>query len=153
MDNSSSNLKKINITPKKRLLRSMATDLDFKMALFEIIDNSIDAWKNNGSNSKLMIHIYADKETSTLIYLDNAGGVKESHFAELFTLGDNGNKNSQETIGEFGVGLKRALFFLAKNFVLESKSAGEVGFRTEMDVDRYFDDENWEISYSAGSDL
>ena len=45
MENPLSEFKKINITPKKKLLRSMATDLDFRMALFEIIDNSIDAWK------------------------------------------------------------------------------------------------------------
>lgn len=153
MENLSSDLKKINITPKKKLLRSMATDLDFKMALFEIIDNSIDAWKKNRRDTKLMIHIYADKENNKLTYLDNAGGVRENNIAELFTLGDNGNKNSQETIGEFGVGLKRALFFIAKRFVIESKSLGELGFRTELDVDRYFDDENWEISYTRGNEL
>ncbi len=153
MENQSSYFKRINITPKKKLLRSMATDLDFRMALFEIIDNSIDAWKKNRTNTKLMIHIYADREHGTLTYQDNAGGVEENNIAELFTLGDNGKKNSQETIGEFGVGLKRALFFMAKRFVLESKALGEDGFRINLDVDRYFDDENWEMAYSLKTDL
>ncbi len=153
MENPLSEFKKINITPKKKLLRSMATDLDFRMALFEIIDNSIDAWKKNRTDTKLMIHIYADRERGTLTYMDNAGGVSESNIAELFTLGDNGSKTSQETIGEFGVGLKRALFFIAKKFVLESKTFNEPGFKTVLDVDRYFDDENWEMQYSLHNDL
>ena len=131
----------------------MATDLDFRMALFEIIDNSIDAWRKAQTGTKLMIHIYADREHDSLIYTDNAGGVKENNIAELFTLGDNGSKTSQETIGEFGVGLKRALFFMAKRFVLETRAPGETGFKTDLKVDSYFNDENWEMSYVPGTDL
>ena len=153
MEDALSTIKRIDITPKKKLLRSMATDLDFRMALFEIIDNSIDAWRKAQTGTKLMIHIYADRPNNSLMYTDNAGGVKENNISELFTLGDNGSKTSQETIGEFGVGIKRALFFMAKRFVLESRAQQETGFKTELDVNSYFDDENWEMSYISGTNL
>ncbi|MGP6294294.1 ATP-binding protein [Caldiplasma sukawensis] len=153
MDKSTETQVNISIIPKKRILRSMATDLDYKKALLEMIDNSIDSWNRTKPNQKLIINIKLDKEKNSLYYRDNAGGVKESDIARMFTLGENSNGKDDATIGEFGVGLKRSLFVLAKKFEIRSRSPGELGFRTELDVEKYFDDENWEIIYYKGANL
>ena len=81
---------KVNVTPKKRVLRSIARDLDLTRPVLELIDNSIDAWKINNTGTKLVINIHVSKKDSKLIFKDNAGGVSMSSISQLFTLGDTG---------------------------------------------------------------
>ena len=147
----------IEIIPKKRVLQSIARDINLNMAILELIDNSIDAWKRNNTGNKLVIAIKVTKgdkdngKLSQLDYEDNAGGIPVKKITELFTLGDTGASQYEKSIGEFGVGLKRALFSLSKEFIIESKAPQEDGFTCKVDVSSFLKDPEWKLEYSVGS--
>lgn len=149
----------IEITPKKRVLRSIARDLTLNMSILELIDNSIDAWKRNKTGDKLVVSIKIskgvkeDKKISQLDYEDNSGGISISKISELFTLGDSGGSENEESIGEFGVGLKRSLFSISDEFLIESKANEEEGFTCKVNVKSFINDPNWKLEYLPGTNI
>lgn len=151
MVNMGNQIIKINVTPKKRVLRSIARDLDLTKSILELIDNSIDAWKSNKTGKKLAIDIHISKDSNTLTYQDNSGGVPSSSISQLFTLGDTGREVREDSIGEFGVGLKRALFSISSEFKLYSRYPEEEGFHCSVDVSKYLEDDDWELVCETGS--
>lgn len=156
MENIEGKTYEVEIIPKKRVLRSIARDLNLTMAVMELIDNSIDAWKRNNTGNKLVVNIKinkADDAPSIFEYADNSGGVKINNISQLFTLGDTGASEEEESIGEFGVGLKRALFSMAQAFSIESKFQGEKGFVCNVKVDSFLSDSNWKLNYTVGTSI
>lgn len=144
---------KVNVTPKKRVLRSIARDIDLTRSVLELIDNSIDAWKTNNTGIKLVIDIHISKQDHKLTFKDNSGGVPRTSIAQLFTLGDTGRAAREDSIGEFGVGLKRALFSISKDFTLDAKYSGESGFHCPVNVNKYLADDEWELVCELGTNV
>lgn len=151
MENMKGGVIKVNVTPKKRVLRSIARDLDLTRSVLELIDNSIDAWKTNNTGIKLVIDIHVSKKDSKLIFKDNAGGVSMSSLSQLFTLGETGRAAREDSIGEFGVGLKRALFSLSKDFTIDARYPEEKGFHCPVNVSKYLADDEWELVCVSGA--
>lgn len=99
--------------PHKDLVVSARRDLSFFEANFELIDNSIDAWRRGGVKSDLKIDITYDLELSTGKYTDNAGGLDENDVYKVFIPGETTNRNlTQKVIGSFGMGAKKGIFRL-----------------------------------------
>ena len=151
MEDIKSQVIKVNVTPKKRVLRSIARDLDLTRSVLELIDNSIDAWKTNNTGMKLVIDIHISKQDRKLTFKDNSGGVPMSSISQLFTLGDTGRSAREDSIGEFGVGLKRALFSLSKDFTLDARYPEENGFHCPVNVSKYLADDEWELVCEHGT--
>src|SRR5690606_35342676 len=59
----------------------------------------------------------------------------------------------KHSIGRFGVGMKRSLFKMGKNFTVESKHKGD-HFLVEVDVDDWLKNpENWNFNYLEHEDI
>jgi HSP90 family molecular chaperone len=123
----SSDPKRIEGIPSKDLFINMLIkDITLKDAIGDLVDNSVDAaykWakrKNDLSNFK--IHISLDKNHFEII--DNAGGIEENVAREsAFKLGKPKNfKFDKHTIGQFGIGMKRAFFKLGEHITVRIHS-------------------------------
>ena len=122
-------------TPSKRLYLSIIADYDLNKALCELIDNALDIWVKGGRSTNLVVDINLDKNQQRIYVCDNAGGVDESELSFIIGPGHTSNLETDEVIGIFGVGTKRAVVALAQN----------VSIKTRRNDDTYlieFDD-NW----------
>lgn len=105
--------KAIPHNPPKDLVISARRDLSFYEANYELIDNSIDKWRDDGAKRNLKIEIDYDLELLTGTYCDNAGGMDESDVYKVFIPGETTNRDfSKKTIGSFGMGAKKGIFRL-----------------------------------------
>lgn len=135
---------KINANPTKEFFIEMLTrDIALDRAILDLIDNSVDASRQeNKPNSWIKIFLSEDKFE---IY-DNCGGM-DRHVAQTYAFRFGRPSNSPETpnsVGQFGVGMKRTLFKLGKYFIVESRK-NSVSFRISIDVDEWKNREenNW----------
>src|SRR5688572_12586932 len=104
----------VKAIPSKRLYKSIIADYDTELALCELIDNALDNWVKEGRKWKLEISIVVDTSQQTITISDNAGGVPESDISKMIAPGHTTNISTDETIGIFGVGSKRAVVALAQ---------------------------------------
>jgi len=56
----------------------MASDIDLKKGILELVDNAIDEWKLRGKPT-LKVDLELNVEKKELTYEDNAGGIKEGN--------------------------------------------------------------------------
>lgn len=132
----------VDATPSKRLYLSIIADYDVYMAICELIDNALDIWVNNGRKSKLDISILLDQNQQRIEVIDNAGGIDESEISNIVGPGHTSNVGSEETIGIFGVGTKRAVVALAQDVLIRTRKKSQT-FMVEFDDDWIKDSEEW----------
>jgi hypothetical protein len=100
--------------PTKDILLGAYRDLDRSEAIAELIDNSIDHWRQRvGKKADLKVEIRYDEKNGLLIYEDNAGGVREQHLDNLVIPGYSDTTPAAQTIGSYKTGGKKAVFRLA----------------------------------------
>src|SRR5258708_3218086 len=104
---------KVDGTPSKRLFLSIIADYDLNRSICELGDNGLDVWVRGGRASTITISITLDKGQQTITVEDDAGGFKKSELRYLVAPGETGSIPTDETIGIFGVGTKRAVVALA----------------------------------------
>lgn len=117
---------KIAGIPSKELFIDMLVkDLSLRDAIGDLVDNSVDA-ANKMANvfktdlSKFSITITYDK--THFCISDNAGGIEEE-VARIYAFKLGKPKDyiqDRHTIGQFGIGMKRAFFKLGEHIVVES---------------------------------
>lgn len=130
----------VNASPTKRFfIAVLIKDISFVDAIVELVDNSVDAARaqsGTGDIGRKVIDItYDDKHFSVK---DNAGGIS-IHDAKEFVFRFGRSKNAPPTpgsVGEFGVGMKRALFKIGRQFEVESWTKAE-HLRVAVDVDKW----------------
>jgi hypothetical protein len=137
----------VNAHPTKEFFISMLTrDISSDRAILDLIDNSIDAAnQNNITDANIKISLN-DAEFS--IY-DNAGGIDlETAKTYAFRFGRSSkNPLTPNSVGQFGVGMKRTLFKLGNAFYVESQK-NRMAYRVTVDVDSWLIDEtNWDFQY------
>ena len=134
----------LDATPSKRLYLSIIADYDINKAICELIDNALDIWAIDGRAKGISIDVTLDTNQQRIDVNDNAGGVSEADLSLVVAPGHTANPETQEVIGIFGVGTKRAVVALAQ----------EVKIRTRRDADTFlveFDDSwieqsgDWEL--------
>jgi len=119
------NPKKIEGTPTKELFVFILTrDLSIEDAINDLIDNCIDGAKRlrpDNNYEGLVIDIQLNE--NTFIIKDNCGGIDIDIARKYaFRFGRaSGTPKTDFSIGQFGVGMKRAFFKLGKAFYVESK--------------------------------
>jgi hypothetical protein len=105
--------------PTKDVVLGAWRALDRSEALLELIDNSIDAWKQRRrlypakTAENLIISIRIDADTQQLTYEDNAGGVPKEKLSNLVVPGYSDMTDLTATIGSYRTGGKKAIFRLA----------------------------------------
>lgn len=134
---------RLNALPAKRFFKNAAQQYTTDLALFELIDNSIDNWRENGEAGALEIHVRFLGNSgvyTALDYHDNAGGVPPHRLEALVQLGSP-NLN-EDPIGSWGAGLKMATLSLAETTVFWTRYLDSTPYRIVLD-DEWWDSREW----------
>ena len=135
----------VKFYPAKRLFTEILTqDIQLEPALLDLIDNSVDAYTRNDIKGKRKINIHISKEQVSIT--DTCGGIKREMLLDrVFRFGMQSVETDKQTIGYYGIGLKRALFKLGNN-VLFSTDDGSNFSQLKLDVKEWLEDEKvWQI--------
>jgi len=142
-----------NAHPKKRFFIEMFTrDIPLLDCVLDLIDNCVDGLART---ERLQMHTVSDDiftkkgadapgksgrphvrvrfDGKQFQISDNCGGIDYQYaLKDVFNFGHS-TKRSEEYLGVYGVGMKRALFKMGDRFQIESKTL-ENGFSCEIDV-------------------
>jgi hypothetical protein len=135
---------KLLATPSKRLFLSIIADYDLNRSICELVDNGLDVWVRGGRQSKIHISIMLDCEQNTICVQDNAGGLPKSELQFIVGPGQTGSAPTDETIGIFGVGTKRAVVALAQDIKISTRYDQEPTYQVDFD-EKWLEDDDWEL--------
>ena len=125
----------------------LVRDISVDGAIFDLIDNAVDAaTKDNSEGHHIEVKITPDRFTIQ----DNCGGISiETARDYAFRFGRPQGFTPQTQIGQFGIGMKRAIFRLGRNFKVESATE-TTKFIMDVDVDQWrgSEEEQWTFPMS-----
>lgn len=136
---SEQNNNKLKGNPTKKFFVEMITrDISIEDAIIDLLDNSIDgATKINASDyNGRLVDITVNKDS--FVISDNCGGFSldiAKDYAFRFGRPDNAPK-THNTVGRFGIGMKRSLFKIGKRFSIESETLND-HFKVVVDVEEW----------------
>lgn len=137
--------------PTKTFFIDMITrDISIRDAIIDLLDNSIDGANNidKDNYSGLYINITINKDN--FIVEDNCGGFSiDTATQYAFRFGR--PEDAPETlgsVGRFGIGMKRALFKMGKNFIIESKTES-THFKVNVDIEQW-KNKTRKVTYDSG---
>jgi Histidine kinase-, DNA gyrase B-, and HSP90-like ATPase len=145
---------RVEAAPEKRFFISMLVkDIELLPAIVDLVDNSIDAardLKPEGDYSGLKVTL--DLSPTEFRIVDNCGGIPVDiarHYAFRFGRPED-FVGIEDSVGQFGVGMKRALFKLGDYFRIESTAATS-RFSLEVNVPEWAADTNpdWSFEFEA----
>lgn len=128
-------------SPTKQFFIDMITrDISIEDAIMDLIDNSIDGanrMRPDGNYEGLQITMKVNNESFTIE--DNCGGFSletAQKYAFRFGRPQNAPLEENNSVGRFGIGMKRSLFKMGKHFVVESQYNND-HFKVDVDVDEW----------------
>jgi hypothetical protein len=134
----------IDATPSKKTFLPIIADYDLNKSICELIDNVLDIWLKDGRKNPIEIDIDLDTNQQTIRVADNAGGVKKSELHFIVGPGQTGNVQTEETIGIFGVGSKRAVVALSQDIKITTRHKKEKTYLVELN-DAWLKTDEWEL--------
>ncbi|MDP1774786.1 MAG: ATP-binding protein [Methylobacter sp.] len=137
---------RVDARPTKEFFISMLTrDIATDRAILDLIDNSIDAYQ---SNSKTDSRISITINRNEFAIRDNAGGLDlETAKEYAFRFGRSAsNPLTPNSVGQFGVGMKRTLFKIAESFYVESRK-NDTSYRIDVDIQEWVSKESWDFFF------
>src|ERR1043166_6476183 len=143
----------VNAAPEKRLYLSIIVDYDLRTALCELIDNSIDAWRDTEQDQPLEIDLDLGFDQQVMTIRDNACGVEKKNLRVLVSPGATAMANIPDPIGTFGVGSKRSVVALAQDIRITTRYGNGDTFRLEYDDEWIHDQNNWEVDAYRVDDI
>ncbi|WP_223587341.1 ATP-binding protein [Microbacterium sp. OVT16B] len=135
----------IDGSPTKRFFIEILTrDISITAAILDLVDNSIDSARMmcpDGALGGLRVSITAN--SSEFSIEDNCAGIGAANARDyVFRIGRPDDiAPSPESIGQFGVGMKRALFKIGASFAVESTSSAD-SFTVDVDTQAWMRDES-----------
>jgi len=138
----------IDAAPTKSFFIDMLTrDIPLDQAILDLVDNSVDGAKALRANDdskfdNLWVKLVFDENAFTIS--DNCGGFSK-HAAKTYAFKFGRPDTAERTphsIGQFGVGMKRALFKFGRHFVVKSTTATE-SWRVEVPVTEWETQKGW----------
>lgn len=135
--------KPINFSPRKSFfLKTFIKDIDLTDAILDLIDNSIDSHIEKNIVDKRDVKLILSRDN--FVIEDNCGGIKKDRiYDDVFRFGKK-SEDIRETIGVFGVGLKRSIFKMGKDILIESDD-GEYFFTVHIDENWLNDEDKWNL--------
>ncbi len=143
---------KLDAVPSKRLYLSIIADYDLNRSVCELVDNGLDVWARSGKKDALIIDITLGESQQTIAVQDNAGGLPKDELRYVVAPGETGTLPTDETIGIFGVGTKRAVVALAQDVKIKTRCGRQGTYEIDFD-DTWLQDEDWEIPYYVVDDI
>jgi hypothetical protein len=135
---------KLDATPSKRLFLSIIADYDLNRSICELVDNALDMWVRGGKTRHIKVQITLDALQQTITVEDDAGGLARSELRYVVGPGQTGTSSTDETIGIFGVGTKRAVVALAQDIKIKTRFSKEQTYQIDFD-DSWLGNEDWEL--------
>lgn len=141
----------INARPTKEFFIYMLTkDIPLVRAIIDLVDNSWDgALRVNRKHPLDRLFIRLDLSKDEFVIKDNCGGIPyEIAKKYAFRFGrPTDMERTDKSVGQFGVGMKRALFKIGKKFIVESNSA-DSKFSVIVDVESWKQESEWEFRFN-----
>lgn len=143
-------------TPTKELFISMLIrDISLIDAISDLVDNCIDGAIRRKRSDKFT-GFKADINISGKQFSikDNCGGIDKENAQEYaFRFGRPLDVDAiKYSVGQFGIGMKRALFKMGNNFEIKSISPNN-SFTIKIDVDKWRSDpKNWDFEFASAND-
>jgi hypothetical protein len=141
----------IETLPTKSFFIFMLTvDIGLGPAIIDLADNCVDgAKRTKGDQSFKGLWIRLNLSPSEFRISDNCGGIDVDtarHYAFRFGRAP-GAPAVKHSVGQFGIGMKRALFKLGDRFVVESATAAS-RFSVDVDVSAWAKVPDWPFAFS-----
>lgn len=147
----------VEAEPERALFVEMLTrDIELIPAIMDLLDNSIDGARAQIDDDTPATEFKVDLKVSADQFeiRDNCGGIDLDVARQYaFRFGrPRAYKGTRRSVGQFGVGMKRALFKLGRVFSIESRAA-TTSFEMTVDVDEWMADTNpvWTFTMSKAS--
>lgn len=144
-------LTKADASPTKAFFVEIITkDIQLDEAIQDLVDNCIDGAKRlrPGENPDFSnLYVAIDVSGDRFVIRDNCGGIPLDIARKYaFKFGRaRGFAPTTRSVGQFGIGMKRALFKMGKHFVVRSTEPGWA-YQIDVDVDTWTqDDINWDF--------
>ncbi|WP_433619277.1 ATP-binding protein [Paenibacillus cellulositrophicus] len=144
----------IKASPTKELFIDMITkDISLEMAIAELVDNSIDGALTSIKRKKaehlnsFIIKIIVNEDEFSIV--DNCGGFDVDAAKEYaFRFGRPSDiKPKENSVGRFGVGMKRSIFKIGEEILVHSKTEDSL-FDIKIDVNDWKKDpDDWTFSF------
>ncbi len=141
----------VDANPTKDFFISMLTrDIPLNRAILDLIDNSVDAACSKNDETLVGKEVRITLNENEFKIEDNCGGFDietAKHYAFRFGRESNSKRNTPNSVGQFGVGMKRTLFKLGNNFKVHSVFDSGA-FELVVDVKEWLtkNDEKWEFN-------
>jgi hypothetical protein len=142
---------KADASPTKAFFVDIITrDIQLDEAIQDLVDNCIDGAKRlrpNAGDRYDDLWVRLQISPANLVLSDNCGGIPldiARHYAFKFGRAP-GFKPTSHSVGQFGVGMKRALFKMGEEFSVKSAEP-QASFTINVDVQNWvIDDTNWDF--------
>jgi len=147
--------KTIDANPTKEFFISMLVrDIQVGDAIGDLVDNCIDGAKRLRGNKKISnytgLFINITISPGKFSISDNCGGIPID-LAEKYAFRFGRPTEMQQTdwsIGQFGIGMKRALFKLGKQFKVTSSTETDI-FDMSENTDKWVKKKEWEFEFDS----
>lgn len=141
--------------PTKQFFVSMITrDIALQPAIVDLVDNSVDGSRRlRGDGDLSGLRVDLSFSASAFVIEDNCGGIEldtARRYAFKFGRPDSA-PGVAHSVGQFGVGMKRALFKLGSAFRVESR-AEDSSFTLMVDVPTWQALEEWAFPLDAADE-
>lgn len=140
----------INGKPTKELFITMLIrDISLIDAISDLVDNCVDGairLKGDGKFTGLKVDITVKEDCFKIE--DNCGGIdRELARNYAFRFGRPSEASTVDySVGQFGIGMKRALFKMGSKFEIKSTTDSD-SFTVEIDVNKWSADDNWDFKF------
>ncbi|MDN3029746.1 ATP-binding protein [Streptomyces sp. S.PB5] len=144
---------RVQASPEKRFFIGMLVkDIELLPAILDLVDNSVDgARRLRGDDPYDGLEVKISINAECFEISDNCGGIPLDIARDYaFRFGrPQSVKGTPGSVGQFGVGMKRALFKLGKFFTVDSR-AENTHFTLSVDVDEWAEetDPDWTFTLS-----
>jgi Histidine kinase-, DNA gyrase B-, and HSP90-like ATPase len=146
--------RRIDASPTKEFFISMLIkDVDLIPAIIDLVDNSLDGARRlrQGADATYKgLQIEVSARDGRFEIKDNCGGFDvETARNYAFRFGrPSGMPTTQRSVGQFGVGMKRALFKLGTAFHIESTTR-TTRFSVTVDVQKWAAAKDWDFRFDS----
>lgn len=142
----------IDATPQKRLFLSIIADYDFKTSLCELVDNALDHWNSSDRLSPLKIQVFMNQDRQQVTVKDTAGGVPRDQIQLLIAPGASREVVSDQMIGNFGVGGKRAGVAIGELVEVYTRVGEGQGHKFKID-NEWLQHEDWNMDIDETTEI
>ena len=143
-----------DLSPDKRTLRSLRSDVTPITAVEELVDNVLDNWRRIDSPQPgITIDIDFDFENDVFRIEDDSGGLDEENVKKIFALGGSTKEDVPNSIGSYGMGAKKAILRLGNRAVIKSRTAdADIAYGFVID-EEWLHSDNWQVTKRQFDDV